>query len=104
MLSPCGHLFSNSENLFSSSAREESSLDCALAQILHHNTVRIREKRKHHRNKIPVVGAQLFVPVHQILTGINLAGDPETIDLFLVHLPEILVFDREKDKATIVRF
>ena len=30
--SPSGHFFSKSEKLFSNSALEESSLDCALAQ------------------------------------------------------------------------
>lgn len=52
---------------------------------------------------MPVVIRKLL-PVFKILSQVNFFSGPETSHLFFVHLPNIIVLDRENDESVWVIF
>lgn len=65
-----------------------------LSEVLKNNTVRSGEEGKHVLDEVLLTFIEL-VPVFQILTEINFLSGPEASHLILVHLPDVVVMDRE---------
>lgn len=71
-------------------------------QVFVHDSIAGGKKGEDVRNEVALVVAQL-VPMGQIATQINLCRRPKARHLLLVHFPNFLVLDGEKNKAMRIR-
>ena len=70
----------------------------ARSEVLEHNAVGSSKEGQHHLDEVLLVFVQSG-PVLQILSQIDLFGRPETGHLVLVHLPDVVVPDRQDNEA-----
>jgi len=69
----------------------------SLGKVFQHNSVRSREKGQDVLNEVLLVVGELY-PVSQVVGKIDFFCGPETGHLLLVHLPDIVVLDRENNE------
>ena len=70
-----------------------------LSQVLVHDAVGGREEREHRRDEVALLVVELLLPIFHVMAEINLFRRPEAGLSFLVHSPDISVFDREEHEA-----
>ena len=56
------------------------------------------EKCQHVLDEMLLVGSELL-PVTHVLLKVHLVNSPEASQLFLVHFPDVVVFDRKQDES-----
>ena len=70
----------------------------SLSKVLENDTVRCSEESKHMLDEMLLIIMKLF-PILKILCKINLLSCPESSLLILVHLPDIMILNREEHES-----
>ena len=68
------------------------------AQVFVHNAIAGRKKRQNVLDEVPFAVVQ-FLPVRQVGRKVNFLGSPKAGFGLLVHLPDVVVFNREQHEA-----
>ena len=70
----------------------------ALSEVLKHDSITGCEKGQYMFDEVLLVFLQIL-PIFYVLAKVDLIDGPEACHLVLVHLPDVVVLDRQQDKS-----